>query len=59
MKMEEDLNSAATNTYVMHSRCYAINPNRLLELMRSAGFESVTRIDNEFYQPVLVGTRPP
>ena len=56
--VEEELNSTATKTYVMRSRLYAISPNRLLELMRSAGFEAVTRIDNEFYQPVLVGTRP-
>jgi SAM-dependent methyltransferase len=56
--VEDDLSSGSINTHVMRSRCYAISPNRLLKLMRSAGFESVRRIDNEFYQPVLVGTRP-
>ncbi len=56
--VEDDLGSGTTNTHVMRSRCYAISPIRLLELMRSAGFESVTRIDEEFYQPVLLGTRP-
>jgi hypothetical protein len=56
--VEDDLGSDTTKTHVMGSRCYAISPNRLLELMRSVGFESVKRIDNEFYQPVLVGTRP-
>jgi SAM-dependent methyltransferase len=55
--LEENLDSGTTKTHVMRSRCYAISPNHLLELMRSAGFESVTRLDNEFYQPVLVGTR--
>ena len=55
--VEDDLSSGTTNTRVMHSRCYAISPDRLLELMRSAGFDSVMRLDEEFYQPVLVGTK--
>ncbi len=31
--------------------------DRLLELMRRAGFTSVERLDDKFYQPVLVGSR--
>jgi SAM-dependent methyltransferase len=56
--VEDDLGSGFTKTQVMRSRCYAISPNRLLELMPAAGFESVRRIDDEFYQPVLIGTKP-
>jgi hypothetical protein len=44
-------------THVMRSKYYAIGTNRLMELMRWAGFASVERLDGKFYQPVLVGTR--
>ena len=42
----------------MRSRYYAISTEHLMELMREAGFAHVRRIDDAFYQPVLVGTRP-
>ena len=32
--------------------------DRLLELMGQAGFEGAHRLDDRFYQPVLVGTKP-
>ena len=41
----------------MRSKYYAIGTGRLLELMRRAGFASVERLDGQFYQPVLVGSR--
>ena len=44
-------------THVMRSKYYAIGTDRLLNLMRRAGFASVERLDAKFYQPVLVGTR--
>jgi hypothetical protein len=31
---------------------------RLLDLMKGAGFERTRRVDGGFYQPVLVGTKP-
>jgi SAM-dependent methyltransferase len=37
----------------------AIAPARVMALMREAGFDAVARIDGRFFQPVLVGTRPP
>jgi SAM-dependent methyltransferase len=55
--VEEDLSSSQVKTHVMRSRYYAISIERLLELMRQAGFEDVRRLDNAFYQPILVGTR--
>ena len=44
-------------THVMRSKYYAIGTDRLMELMRRAGFASVERLDGRFYQPVLVGSR--
>jgi SAM-dependent methyltransferase len=55
--VEEDLASSMVKTHVMRSRYYAISIARLLELMRQAGFKNVRRLDQAFYQPVLVGTR--
>jgi len=41
----------------MRSRYYAIATTRLCELMQEAGLQDVRRIDDTFFQPVLVGTR--
>ena len=56
--VEEDLHTRQVRTHVMRSRYYALSTDRLCELMRTAGFQQVRRIDDAFYQPVLVGTRP-
>ena len=55
--VEEDLSSHAVTTHAMRSRCYAISTDRLMDLMRQAGFADVRRVDGVFYQPVLTGTR--
>jgi SAM-dependent methyltransferase len=54
----EDLATQAVSTRVMRSRYYAVSTARLCELMREAGLVDVRRIDDAFFQPVLVGTRP-
>jgi ubiquinone/menaquinone biosynthesis C-methylase UbiE len=36
----------------------AIAPTHVAELLRSAGFERVERIDGRFFQPVLLGFKP-
>lgn len=54
----EDLSTHKVDTRVMRSRYYAVSTTRLCELMREAGLENVRRIDDAFFQPVLVGTRP-
>lgn len=46
------------NTYVMRSQYYAISIDRLMQLMEGAGYCSVTRLNNQYFQPVLIGTRP-
>lgn len=53
----EDLSTGQVETHTMRSRYYAVSTDRLCELMRAAGFRDVRRIDDAFYQPVLVGTR--
>jgi SAM-dependent methyltransferase len=44
-------------TRVMRSRYYAVGIDKLLELMRQAGFVQVERLDGRFYQPILLGRR--
>jgi SAM-dependent methyltransferase len=55
--IEDDMQSGAAKTHVMRSRYYAVSPNYLLGLMEKAGFVEVRRLDDVFYQPVLVGTK--
>lgn len=55
--IEDDRTNGIADTHVMRSRYYAVSPNRILELMRKAGFNSVARVESDFYQPILVGTR--
>jgi SAM-dependent methyltransferase len=56
--VEEDLGSGEVAARVMRSKYYAISTGKMCELMRAAGFQNVRRIDNAFYQPVLIGTKP-
>ncbi len=44
-------------THVMRTRYYAIGIDKLCTLMGQAGFIEVRRLDDEFFQPVIVGTR--
>lgn len=55
--IEEDRQASTANTHVMRSRYYALSPNHLMQLMEDAGYVSVARLDDQFYQPVLIGTR--
>jgi hypothetical protein len=52
-----DRGGSDCTTRVMRSRYYAIGTDRLMELMRQAGFEQVERLDGRFFQPVVLGTR--
>lgn len=56
--IEEDQQSDSAQTHVMRSRYYAISPNHLIQLMLEAGYISVVRLDDQFFQPVLVGSKP-
>jgi len=55
--VEEDRSSRTVQTDAMRSRYYAISPKNLLRLMDDAGFAAVKRLDDVFYQPVLIGTK--
>lgn len=55
--VEDDGKSEISRAHVFRARYYAISPNRLLRLLEDAGFTQVERLDEEFYQPVLIGTR--
>jgi len=54
--VEDDREADVQDIQVIRSRYYAISPDRLMELMRDAGFGAVRRLDGDFYQPILVGT---
>ena len=43
---------------ILKSSYLAIPVAQVAELMRAVGFQSVRRVDDRFFQPVLVGTRP-
>jgi SAM-dependent methyltransferase len=55
--VEDDQQYDQAATTVIRSRYYAIAPNHLMTLMKQAGYHSVTRFDDQFFQPVLVGTK--
>jgi hypothetical protein len=44
-------------THVMRSKYYAVGTDKLISLMRKAGFEQVQRLDDRLYQPVIIGKR--
>ncbi len=54
----EDRRGAEPVARVLRSRYYAVTIDVLLGLMAEAGFEQVERIDEPFYQPVILGRRP-
>jgi SAM-dependent methyltransferase len=54
----EDRDDAEPITHVMRSRYHAVTTDRLVQLMREAGFDDVERIDGRFFQPLIVGTKP-
>lgn len=57
MYFVEDGGGLECTTHVMRSKYYAIPVVRLLELMTEAGFTGVRRIDQRFFQPLIVGLK--
>ena len=57
MYFVEDDGGLECTTHVMRSTYYAVHVSKLLELMAEAGFSDVRRIDDSFFQPVIVGTK--
>jgi hypothetical protein len=56
--VEEDLAMQAGHPHILRSRYYALSVAKLGVLLREAGFEAVRQIAGDFYQPVLIGTKP-
>lgn len=44
-------------TQAMRSTFYAMSPSRMMALFEEAGFRDVTRVDDVFFQPIIVGTK--
>jgi len=53
----EDRGDGDCRAHSMQSTYYAIGTNRLQELMREAGFNHVKRLDDRFFQPLIIGTK--
>ncbi|HEX5869974.1 MAG TPA: class I SAM-dependent methyltransferase [Longimicrobium sp.] len=58
MYVVEDRGEADVRTRVMRATYYALPVPRLMELMEEAGFSDVRRLDEAFYQPLVIARRP-
>jgi SAM-dependent methyltransferase len=56
--VEENISTRTVSTRAVRSRYYAIGIPRLIELMREAGLQDTEKLEDVFYQPVLLGTKP-
>jgi SAM-dependent methyltransferase len=54
----EDDGTGSPKVEVIQSRYYAVTTDTLIKLMGQAGFSAIERLDEPFYQPVVVGQRP-
>jgi SAM-dependent methyltransferase len=57
MYFVEDQGGPSCSAQVVRSRYYAVGTGALLALLEQAGFRDVQRLDDRFYQPVLLGRR--
>jgi SAM-dependent methyltransferase len=53
----EDGGGSDCTAHVMRSTYYAVPIDRLIELMTEAGFRDVRRIDQRFFQPLVIGLK--
>jgi SAM-dependent methyltransferase len=57
MYFVEDRGGSECRTYALRSNYYAIGIPKLMDLMSQAGFDNVRRLDDKFFQPVIIGTK--
>jgi SAM-dependent methyltransferase len=57
MYFVQDDGDSEPRTHVMRTQYYAIGAGKLMDLMSKAGFEDVQKLDDAYFQPVIVGTR--
>ena len=53
-----DRGGAGCEVRVSRVAYYAVSIDRLMELMTAAGFQAVRRLEDRFFQPVLIGFKP-
>jgi len=58
MYLVKDHGKTSCEAQVMRSKYYAVDIDRLAKLMSEAGYEKVRRLDDRFFQPLIVGARP-
>ena len=56
--VEDRVDRGTVQVVAGRSRYYAVGTDRLLNILEEVGFENAKRLDDVFYQPVLVATRP-
>ena len=59
MYFVEDRGGSDCLTHVMRTKYSAVGTDKLIQLMTSAGFHQVRRLDGIFFQPVIVGKKRP
>jgi hypothetical protein len=52
-----DKGDADCTARVSRTKYYAVSPFKLMHLLEAAGFVEVSRFDDRYYQPVIVGKR--
>lgn len=55
--LTEEAPDGACRARVLRSRYYAVTIDRLVALMTEAGFTRVERVDDTFFQPLVIGIR--
>jgi len=53
-----EMGGGGVEVTVGRSRYYAVGTDKLMALLRDAGFVGVERLDGRFFQPVLIARRP-
>ena len=51
------LQQAQNNGDLRRATYYAVTISSLMKLMRMAGFVDVRRLDDRFFQPMIIGTK--
>jgi hypothetical protein len=57
MYFVQDDRASECEVHVIRTKYYAIGARQLMDLMEQAGFAQVQKIDDVFFQPVIIGTR--
>jgi hypothetical protein len=53
----EDHGGTECRTHIMRSKYYAVSIPSLMKMMRYSGFDDIIRLDDRFFQPIIVGRK--